>query len=261
MTKTHWLIIASLLSAVVLVFACLAFLFVSMLPSPSPQAQEVPTVFVVVPTRQPTPVPIARPTSTPPSPTRTLSPTNAIATPTEQLQLIIRKTVEPQPTMTTTAKDSIPPRKTYRHSFPIQESYDRISGATIVTLLPPRDFSKWTNKPANLFVGYGYQGTIPSPPKAVSFNLTTLIWYNYACYDLALLLNGERRLRFSTTLTENKFPGQVGTTTVISMLLPLDDFLEVANANQIEGRVCNIDFVLSGEQMEALRDVASRMKP
>ncbi len=255
MTKTQRLIIGGLASAVIIVFACLAFLFVSLLPFSSPQAQEVPTVFVPIPITRSTPIQTATATEVPrPAPILT-------ATATEVPRLTSAQTATAMPTARAMYSKSIPPRKNYRHSFRIQETYDRIRGITTVTLLPPADFSKWSKSPSNLLVTYEYPGTNPTSPRVVGFLLTSLIWYYDSCYDVNLLLNGETRISPPTILFNQTLPGETHSTEFITALLPLNDFLEIVNAKQVDGEVCNVQFALSQEQMEALRDVASRMAP
>ncbi|MCL4394379.1 MAG: hypothetical protein M1482_06170 [Chloroflexi bacterium] len=141
--------------------------------------------------------------------------------------------------------------------------YDRIKDITTVLLFPEAEPGKWKREPSNLFVGYAYAGTIPTPPQFVSFFLTTLIWYSqyYSCHDVALLLDQKTRLQFPTTITRSTFPGVFNSTDFIAATLSLDDFLRIVNAKLVEGEVCGTAITFTPEQMEALRDLASRMNP
>lgn len=58
--------------------------------------------------------------------------------------------------------------------------------------------------------------------------------------------------------------GNVGESYVMEHLtthIPLEDCLELVNAKVVEGQLFSTEFKLTNEQLEALRDFASRMNP
>jgi len=202
-----------------------------------------------VPTETPTP----RPTVTP----------EATATP--EPTLIPRPTITPEPTETPQPTDTpapvapIPPRGTYKHKYEIVEEYNRFNGRTEVTLHPR--ISEYERGPNNWLVFYNYPGEKPAVPDAVGVVLSSAsdTWEYLKCHSFDLLLDGQTALHPPTG-----HDGTIGDGYVIEhvmMELQLDEFLQLVNAQKVEAMLCGTEFVLSGEQMEALRDVASRMQP
>jgi hypothetical protein len=175
--------------------------------------------------------------------------TASVPTPTDTPQLIT----------TPEADTSIPPRGTYVHHFKITETFDRFSGLTNVLLLALQYPGMGR---ANLAVTYLYEGSTPYAPTLVGFMLAyeSASWTYADCHDLTLLLDGRIRL-----LPRTEYSGKVqddgSVAENITSRLPVNEFLQIVNAKKVEGKLCNSEFVLTDEQMEALRDVASRMQP
>lgn len=165
----------------------------------------------------------------------------------------------PQPTAAPTPVASIPPRGAYKHPYTVTEKYDRITDVTDVVLKP--DLAEEKRGAGSLMAVYTYRGTHPAKPANISFSFVSLSddWQYLQCHSLSLLLDGKVRMPLDTT-----HDGDVGRGYVLEFVqsrLPLSQFLQIVNAKQVEGRLCNTQFALSSAQMEALRDLASRMQP
>jgi hypothetical protein len=168
-------------------------------------------------------------------------------------------TATPEAPATPEGNTSIPPRGKYKHNYTITEEFDRFKEATVVKLLPVLGGPR--GKVNNLLVSYSYEGKVPAVPSTVNFTLASQAdsWMYLKCYDLSWLLDG--RIHMSPG---SGHEGQVGDGYVLELItskLSVDEFLQIVNAEKVEGKVCNTEFVLTPSQMEALRDVASRMQP
>jgi hypothetical protein len=110
-------------------------------------------------------------------------------------------------------------------------------------------------------VTYSYSGTVLSIPKIVIFDLVSSSkdWQYLTCHDVNLLLNGSTRLPLA-----NSHEGSVESGAVLEVMqafIPTNQFLDIANAKTVEGKICNDVFTFTNDQLEALRDLASRMRP
>lgn len=83
-------------------------------------------------------------------------------------------------------------------------------------------------------------------------------WKYLRNYDLIFLLDGKERLVEKTS--RNSEIESRSVTEIISAIMPLSEFLRIANANTVEVKLGTTTFSLTTEQLEALRDLASRMQ-
>lgn len=197
------------------------------------ETQVAERIFATQTASVPTPTDTPQPTDTPPA-THTPSPTN-------------------------TPQVAIPARGEYQHAYDVTEEFDRFKGETLVKLDPR--YSETTSGPRSLFVSYTYEGNTPAPPPFVGMALFTSSdeWMYLKCHSLAFLLDDTMPIELET-----EHDGDVGSGYVIeyvSSFLSLEEFLQIVNAQKVEGKLCNDEFQFTDEQMEALRDVASRMQP
>lgn len=173
-----------------------------------------------------------------------------------------KPTDTPQATNTPDDFSLIPPRKNYNHTFEVTEEYDNIKGYTAVSLVPKQsDVLLQNHKQAHLFLTYVYDSQSPAIPDVVILQFVSASedWSYLNCHDINLLIDSTERIAF-----ENEHDGNVLTGFVVEILrgfLTPTQFLRIVNANKVEGKICNDGFILTSEQMEALKDVASRMKP
>lgn len=163
----------------------------------------------------------------------------------------------PQATSIPALAQVIPPRGYYIHSYEVKEEYDRFTDKTKVSIEPKYDEIGIVEQGA-LSVLYSYDGKTPSPPLAVGIGLWSINdkWEYLQCHTLDLLIDGSPL----SVKTEHK--GEVMSGSVLETIigeLGTRDFLSIVNARQVEGKLCNTVFKLSVDQMQALKDVASRM--
>ena len=192
------------------------------------------------------------------TPTPTLTSTPAL-TPTSTLTQTPTRTSTPCPTPTLSIYEQIPPRGDYDHgSIEVTEEYDRFSDFTFVNLTSEVG---WMYGPEDgLYVICGYDGTSPSIPLFVEigFQSSSDDWDYLDCHSVYFLIDDSIRLHPDT-----EHDGTVGNGWVlemVSMYLDTSDFLKIVNAEKVEVSLCNDEFTLTDNQMEALRDAASRMR-
>lgn len=164
----------------------------------------------------------------------------------------------PEETPIPTLKQLIPPRLPYVHSYQIAEEYDRFKGRTVVDLAP--DYGEMTSlRQGSLWVNYSYDGQTPSPPATLVFALWSVNddWEYLNCHSLNFLIDGSP-LQVDTERKGEVLSGGRVSETIMSTLAT-KDFLKLVNAKLVEGKLCNTEFKLSAEQMQGLKDVASRM--
>jgi len=167
------------------------------------------------------------------------------------------------PTATPPAVTQIPPRGTYKHTYTVTEEFDRFGDKTVV-VLPPQPWEIWKERPpgpGGLQVTYSYPGTAPTLPSEVYLGLVSLVdtWQYLDCHNLTLLLDGRVRMPLKAEHDGRVWAGSLRET--VYGILSVNEFLQIVNAKKVEGQLCNTEFVLSTDQMEALRDLASRMQP
>ncbi len=160
-------------------------------------------------------------------------------------------------TRPTPALRGVPDRPTEPHEGRVRVRYDNIDDETTVSL-------------GGVFVaGDGLQfgglyvmaGKVPRRPKLASLHLMveSESWQYLKCNTLTLLVNGTR-----VPFGEAKHDGDVGGKGVIEQMfwtVPVETLLRIANAKDIEGKLCGTPLAFSESAHTAWRDFASRMKP
>lgn len=155
--------------------------------------------------------------------------------------------------------DLIPPKRQFNHSYEIKTEYDKFKDVTEVALHPIID--DINAKPNNLLVGFQYSGTQFSMPDHIYFYVMTYSkeWQFLSVKEINFLLDDTERMRFDA-----QHKGTVGSGYVLEDILssiPTRDFIKMVNAKRVALQVQSSDAELSAEQMEALRDLASRLRP
>jgi hypothetical protein len=178
------------------------------------------------------------------------------------------KAVEQTPTLATASENIpktgvnslVPPRQKYWHVYEIEEEYDRFDNHTAIHLRA--DVYEAQRRPeGSLSASYWYPGTTPSIPETVSISFAIIHenWQFQQCHHLRLLVDG-RSMRLETTYDGDVITGNLVGEMVFAWL-SAQDFLEIVNAEKVEVRLCLMEFEFTPAQMEALRDLASRMQP
>jgi hypothetical protein len=150
---------------------------------------------------------------------------------------------------------AIPDRPTASHSGELKVEFDRFRNYTTASLsnIP-------LGKGLNLAAYYLMPGNTPGRPERVIFMLTSSSddWRYLRCHSIDLLVDG---IPYSVGRTDHD--GRVGTGYVLEFItfsVPTDEFLRMAVATRVEGKVCNTEFALLPSDMIGMVDLASRMK-
>lgn len=169
---------------------------------------------------------------------------------------------------TTTRRQTVslpfPPPRDYEHKRPVSSRYDRFEDKTTVAV--ETEFST----AIDLRASFSYSGQkLLSPPSAV-----VLIFTEISSPRIGVLPGGGFiRNREAIFLIEGRAVRAAGVyrrggvnengwrEEYLGIEMPLRTFLELVNARSVSARVAGFEVDFSDEQMEALRDLASRMNP
>ena len=157
---------------------------------------------------------------------------------------------------------SIPAPREFRHHETIVVGYDEPSGFGSVSLRPMvvADSPQLTLTALFIFKGK----VLEAPPPKVSLGFVSKggapRYASAASRTLRFTLNGERQLRVGELFrTVDSSAGRVTETLVARLDTPL--FLRLTSAQRVVGQLGATRFELREDQLEALRDFASRMSP
>lgn len=152
---------------------------------------------------------------------------------------------------------SVPVKRVFNHQREITVEYDRIVNVTVVSLKIP--YPKISAVPNQIQANASYTGTKPILPDAVSLSFVT----NSPEKQFPTQFAGTALLDDTTrhSFLLGNVP-QFGKGYVIEALLtrmPMQEFLRMLNAKKVEMKIFTSEFQLEDEQLEALRDFASRL--
>lgn len=168
------------------------------------------------------------------------------------------------------------PKRPFKHDGKFGSQYSAEEDTTIVTLEPlPVELSETGKQILLVAAIFGYQGKVPIKPKHISLG-----FYGYypQCKfsekpKMTMLMDGER-VEFGwnpTGIRERKlddegvaFSFNEGTggeqcDENMFMFISQKNFLKVVNAKNVEVQIDQLKFRLTESNLEALRDLASRM--
>ena len=168
------------------------------------------------------------------------------------------------------------PKRPFKHDGKFGSQYSPEEDTTIVTLEPMPVALSESGKPVLLVAAiFGYQGKVPVKPKHISLG-----FYGYypqckfsAKPKMAMLMDGER-VEFGwnpTGIRERKLDdegvafsfnegsGGEQCDENMFMFISQKNFLKVVNAKNVEVQIDELKFKLTESNLEALRDLASRM--
>lgn len=154
-----------------------------------------------------------------------------------------------------------PAPRAFKHNYAIKADYDRFHDVTTVMLTPrPLELNV---KPDTLLVGFEYKGTTLVTPSTVRWEMgsTSRDWQFLKVREMSFLLDGSEHMSYPAN-----HDGEVGSGAPVYVYewvlaeIPVLDFLHMVNSTSLEIQVMSSEVTLSPEQMEALRDLASRMK-
>jgi hypothetical protein len=176
--------------------------------------------------------------------------------------------------VTILAQDSqqlIPSKRKFKHNTKIESKYDRSKDQTMVYIDPYHDSSgpvRYFDLLENVILtaGFRYPGkTLTSIPEVIELGVITnsrLGWFFGGSRDLVVIADRKEVFTGPLNMVSKNRPNGATYVEILSLALPTDVFLKIANSNAVEMRAGpQVQFKLATEHLEAFRDLASRMKP
>jgi len=159
---------------------------------------------------------------------------------------------------------SIPATRKFNHKIKIKTDYDKFSDSTDVQMMHTEVYNIRGRK-ISMNALYSYPGRTPSKPRVVTlaFNSISPEWQFLRERYLTILAGGRKAGPGQMELINTRIEGSGRVTETVSMDIPVDDFLYMINSGTVEIQLSGFgsaEFSLSYEQLEALRDFASRMQ-
>lgn len=177
----------------------------------------------------------------------------------------------------------VPPKRDYKYDGKIVSTYDKEKDRTIVLiqLMPvksvedPRygndpDFSGKTPERLRISFYFAYPGQTLVTPRFASIGILYMAFdpQKYESHLLSAKIDGERvdfgkMVVINQKLVSYRSPAAYKpyTSRVLDLNISYENFLRMANAKKVKIKLGDYDFDLSKDQMEALRDLASRTVP
>lgn len=175
-----------------------------------------------------------------------------------------KKTTSKHPTVHKSEKPlKFPERRKYQHNDKIDVLYDKFTDKTTLAINYPGGMKI---DHTNLEIGFLFEFSGRSLAQQVrpSSKLTLMIdsksenWeYLQFGHDLDFLVDGERM-----SIGTLDHDGSVGEGYVLEFMaahISVSQFLRLANAKTIEGKLSTTEFSLSSDQIETIKDFASRL--
>jgi len=160
-----------------------------------------------------------------------------------------------------TATESV--HRTFNHHQKLITKYDKFKDYTLVLL----DYDSSRIKLNSLFLQcfFGYEGkTISKPIEKVGLRIMSASdeeKFGNQPPELIVLADGER-LRLGNMYRENiEFSQSGGIYEYLVNTIDANDFVRIAKSARVEVQIGSDELQLSGDYLEALRDLASRMNP
>ncbi len=169
------------------------------------------------------------------------------------------RTATPAVTSTPELVALVPAKRAFNHNYVIKEDYDQAKDQTTFSL--EERLPDLTAVPNSLYVTYNVPGTQRAIPSAVavSFFSRSTSWQFLLTQDANVRLDGVTYLNWR--VTERGAAGGESVTELLTANVRVKDFLMLVNSTTVEVQIGPYYFELTSEQMEALRDLASRMAP
>ena len=159
---------------------------------------------------------------------------------------------------------SIPAKRKFDHKIKIKTDYDKFNDTTDVQMMHTEVYNVRGRK-ISMNALYSYPGRTPSKPRVVTlaFNSTSPEWQFLRERNLTILADGRKAGPGRMELINTRIEDSGRVTETVSMDIPVIDFLFAINSGTVEIQLSGFgvaEFSLSYEQLEALRDFASRMQ-
>ncbi|MDQ3819832.1 MAG: hypothetical protein M3362_19455 [Acidobacteriota bacterium] len=155
---------------------------------------------------------------------------------------------------------SPPPKRKYKHADKIETTFDQAKNITTVRLGRMRVLDTANFLELTLF--YTYPGQTPATPKNVALGIMARTPDGHFSNKRELVVKADKYiLKFGQMELLQNIPFGGGSTQVLATTVPYDVFLRIANAKNIEMKLGDVEFLIKDDQLEAIRDLASRTAP
>lgn len=158
----------------------------------------------------------------------------------------------------------IPTKRKFNHKIKIKTQYDKFDDTTNVQMMHTLLYHQRRQK-IYMAAGFTYMGSIPSRPRIVTlaFNSTASEWQYLRRRVITILADGRKVGPVEMELLHTRIESGGLVTEVVSVDVPTDVFLFLVSASDVQIQLSGFgsaEFSLHYEQLEALRDFASRMQ-
>jgi hypothetical protein len=180
----------------------------------------------------------------------------------EKIRKIIEEVLGPK---RTAQAQPIPAKRKFNHKIKIETKYDKFSDSTDVQMMHTQIYNAHGSRAQKIYLTavFNYPGYTPSKPDyvALAFNSTSSEWKYLRERDLTIIADGKHAGPVTTLLLNTRIERGGSVSETVSVNIATDVFLFMVNAFYVEMQLGDAEFTLKPEQLEALRDFASRMQP
>ena len=166
----------------------------------------------------------------------------------------------PEPTESITVK--LPAERKFSHKYKIAKEEDEFDKVTwLRTMWIPLKHNDPRLKSCGLRVGVPYKEDTASPAVVWELGVTakSFVFLGQGAGRFQLLVDGESVEVSNPTHKGDILPNFGGTSERMTSLFHLDGFLKVAMAKEVKARLGALEYTLSREELECLRDLASQL--
>lgn len=163
------------------------------------------------------------------------------------------------------------PRK-FNHDHKISSTFDRFKNRTeVMAEVISKGLFKNASSPFKVAAVFGFAGKeLFAPPRFVLLGFGSQYPFDWKylkdhsvnlLVDDTLAIDGGETLWDGDVSAGSRTDGPLTTHEVITALLPIESFLRIVNGKKVEARVGSTVIQFKEDQLETLRDLASRMMP
>ena len=144
----------------------------------------------------------------------------------------------------------------------IMTEYDKFRDYTTVSLSEMKIKSDWIDASSlSIKLHFLSKGISIQTPEEISLILISMSkdWKYIKRHSLILLIDNER-IDFGDMSYDSKIINYRKVMEYMRINIPIEIFLKIANANNVEGQLFATEFILKEEHLEAFRDFANRFQ-
>lgn len=176
-----------------------------------------------------------------------------------------RENLEPLPSASIETAPKIPPWKRYQHSAEIKTNYDKFKDRTFVMheQIPAGATAWFGNDTLHIQTGFSYEGKSVHMPSSIVmlFHSKSTDWKFLRSPSLIILADGNRFDLGKVVRADSKVLAPKQVYEMLAVEIPVNIFLKIVNSSKVECQLGVMEFELTEERLETLRDLASRLRP